>query len=107
MPAPQPFVHTVHFWLRPDLSATDRAAFLAALRTLADSPNVATCRIGKPANIARDVVDNSWDYQLLLTFADRAAHDRYQSPADPAHAAFIERCRRFWQRVLVYDSLPA
>ena len=107
MPDPQSFVHTVHFWLHPGLPPTDRATFLTALRTLADSPNVATCRIGTPADTARDVVDNSWDYQLLLTFADRAAHDRYQSPADPAHAAFIARCHPFWERVLVYDSLPA
>lgn len=107
MPPAQPLVHIVHFWLRPDLPATDRATFLTALRTLADSPNVATCRIGQPANTARDVVDNTWDYQLLLSFTDRAAHDRYQSPDDPAHAAFIARCHRFWQRVLVYDSLPA
>lgn len=107
MPAPSPFVHSVHFWLRPDLSAADRASFLAALRALADSPNVATCRIGIPAGTAREVVDGSWDYQLLLTFADRAAHDRYQSPADATHAAFIARCHPFWQRVQVYDSLPA
>jgi hypothetical protein len=100
------FVHTVHFWLKPDLTASERAAFLAGLHALADSPNVARVRIGKPAGTPRPVVDNSYDFQLLVEFTDQAAHDRYQSADDPAHETFIRTFKPMWTRVLIYDSVP-
>lgn len=101
------FIHCVHFWLKPDLAADERAAFVQGLRGLASSPNVTSIRVGTPAGTPRPVVDNSYDYQLLVTFADQAAHDAYQSPADHAHTAFIERFKACWTKVLIYDSLEA
>ena len=101
------FVHCVHFWVRAELTDEDRAAFLQGLRSLADSPNVTTCRVGRPAGTPREVVDNSWDYQLLLTFNTQAEHDAYQSEADQLHTAFINQYKSYWSRVLIYDSLDA
>lgn len=103
-----PFVHCVHFWLKPDLSVDQRAAFAGGLRALANSPNVATLRVGVPAGEAvRDVVDSSWDYQLLVHFTSEEAHDRYQSADDDAHSLFIQEFASHWSKVLVMDSVPA
>lgn len=99
------FVHCVHFWLKPDLGDAERAAFVQGLRDLADSPHVSSVRVGKPAGTPRAVVDNSYDFQLLVHFADQAAHDAYQSADDATHAAFIERFKVCWTRVLIYDSV--
>lgn len=99
------FIHAVHFWLKPDLPDARRAAFLAGCRGLADSPNVQTCRVGVPAGTDREVVDNSYDVQLICGFASRADHDAYQSPDDAAHAGFIAEFSDCWTRVLIYDSV--
>lgn len=100
------FHHCVHFWLRDDLSEADRRRFIEGVRRLGDSAFVGSVRVGVPAGTDRPVVDNSYDVQLLAVFADRDAHDRYQS-GDPVHERFIETFRTFWTRVLIYDSLEA
>ena len=101
------FLHTVHFWLKPDLTEDQRAAFVAACRDITHSPNVAALRVGVPAGTDRPVVDNSWDVQLAVEFVDRERHDAYQSPDDPAHVQFVETFKTFWAKVLIYDSLVA
>ncbi len=99
------FIHTVFFWLRPDVDAARRADFVAGLSALAASPNVSSLHVGQPAGTPRDVVDNSWDYQIIATFAGRDAHDAYQSADDVAHQAFISAFSDCWTRVQVYDSV--
>ena len=99
--------HTVFFWLKPDLTAERRAAFMAGVKGLADSPNVATCRVGVPAHTPREVVDNSYDVQLTVGFDRLEDHDVYQSADDAVHQAFVDRFNDCWAKVLIYDSLEA
>lgn len=101
------FHHTVHFWLRDDLTDAQRSNFIAAVKALGKSPHVATCRVGLPAGTDREVVDNSYDVQLLCTFDTPADHDAYESPEDETHARFIDTYSTFWTRVLIYDSIEA
>lgn len=101
------FYHCVHFWLRDDLDETRRAAFYVALKGIAASPNVQSCRVGLPAGTDRPVVDNSFDAQLLCVFASKAEHDAYQSADDAIHTAFIEGFKDCWTKVLIYDTLEA
>lgn len=101
------FYHSVHFWLRHDLSDERRDAFFAGLRGLAKSPNVESCRVGLPAGTDRPVVDNSFDAQLLCVFVSQEKHDAYQSPDDELHTAFINDFKDSWARVLIYDSVEA
>ncbi|MEO0515465.1 MAG: Dabb family protein [Planctomycetota bacterium] len=101
------FHHTVHFWLRHDLSDDQRQAFFAGLKRVADSPNVELCRVGVPAGTDRPVVDNSYDAQLHCVFASQEKHDAYQSADDEVHTAFIEGFKDCWAKVVIYDSVEA
>ena len=98
------FVHVVYFWLKPELSEMQAAEFETGLRAmLADSEHASTGHVGKPAGTPRDVVDNSYDYCLIVTFDDAASHEAYQ--VEPAHDRFREINDRFAERVQIYDSL--
>ena len=52
--------------------------------------------------MARDVVDNSFDYALILHFDDLAGHDAYQS--HPRHVQMLEEHRDKFTKVVVHDS---
>ncbi|MEM1356074.1 MAG: Dabb family protein [Planctomycetota bacterium] len=101
------FLHTVHFWLKRELSDQQRAEFVSGVKRLADSPSVAKVRVGVPAHTPRDVVDNTYDVQLVCEFDSREAHEAYQSSEDEVHAAFVDGFKDCWERVLIYDSLRA
>ena len=93
--------HVVLFWLKPELTAEQRAAFMSKVRTLATIPGVVKCHIGEPAATDRPVIDRTYSVGLNLIFPDMAAHDAYQ--VHPTHLAFVEQCKASWSRVLIYD----
>lgn len=97
------FIHTVFFWLKDDLTEDQRATFLTNLRTLQQIKTVRAFHIGPPAGTPREVVDNSYDYALIIHFDNAADQDAYQ--VDPVHLAFVESSQQFWTRVQVYDTL--
>ncbi|MDH3584337.1 MAG: Dabb family protein [Phycisphaerae bacterium] len=99
------FYHCVHFWLVEGLAEDQRRDFVQALHGLGECETVRSCRVARPAGTPRDVVDNSYDYQLLLSFDDVTGQDVYQD-SDPRHHKFIEDFKTFWTRVLIYDSVP-
>lgn len=95
-------IHSVYFWFKPASSVAVRAAFEDGLRRLCAIPDVAAAHIGVPeATPERPVIDATYDWALILTFADLAAHDRYQE--HPVHEAFVQEFRASWDRVQVYD----
>ena len=96
-------IHSVFFWLKPELSDEQRAAFRAAAESLRVIPSVRSLFLGTPALIAaRPVVDASYSYAVSITFDDVAGHDAYQ--IDPAHRAFVDKNRALWDRVQIYDA---
>lgn len=104
MPA---FLHVVHFWLKDDLADEAKQGFLQGVRALADSPNVARLSVRVPAGTPREVVDNSYNVQLVCEFDSQEQHDAYQSEDDAAHQHFIENYKQYWSKVLIYDSVRA
>jgi len=95
-------VHTVFFWLKPELSDEDRDAFLGGIETLYDIDEAEDVFIGFPADTAkRPVVDDSYDVGLTVLLADVEAHDAYQE--HPIHKAFVDTFKSYWARVLVFD----
>lgn len=70
---------------------------------LLKSPNISHGAWGKPAPTeVRSVTDHSWDFGLSITFADMAAHERYQQ-GDAVHDAFSDGLKEMWEKVLVMD----
>ncbi|MFP6888053.1 MAG: Dabb family protein, partial [Opitutales bacterium] len=96
-------VHTVYFWLKPDLSEEDRANFQAGVESLATIASTGQVLIGTPADtVKRPVIDDSYDCALTVILTDIHAHDLYQD--DPIHHKFVAECADLWNRVQVYDA---
>jgi len=105
IPAVDPgLMHIVYFWLNEDQTDSDKASFVTGLRSLGEVASVDRQFIGPPANTEnRDVVDNSFDYALILWFKDKAAQDAYQ--IDPIHLKFVEDHQTRWEKVVVRDNV--
>jgi len=96
-------VHTVYFWLKPDLSPEDRKKFRNGVDALANIESAEQVMIGTPAGTSkRPVVDDTYDCGLTVILQDIPAHDLYQD--DPIHHKFIADCKHLWERVQIYDA---
>jgi len=102
-PAMAKFVHSVFFYLKEDLTEEQRADFVEGVKSLGDIDEVESFELGKPAGTPRDVVDSSYDYNLILRFANPANQDAYQ--VHSIHTAFVEGQADKWTRVQVYDTI--
>ena len=95
--------HTVYFWLKDGLSAAELRSFEAGAKSLEAAPTVRRAFVGKPASTpSRGVVDNSFDYSLVLWFDDVAGHDAYQ--ISPVHLKFVEEHEAKFDVVKVFDN---
>ncbi|NJB85673.1 hypothetical protein GGR26_001418 [Lewinella marina] len=96
--------HTVYFWLHDGLSEDELKSFEAGVRSLEASPTVRRLFLGKPAATpSRGVVNNSFDYSLVLWFDDVAGHDAYQ--ISPVHLKFVEEHEAKFKEVRVHDNV--
>jgi hypothetical protein len=95
--------HCVYFWLKPELTAPQRAEFRAGVESLKGIKAVAKVSVGVPAaTTRRPVIDSSYDVALVVECKDVAAEAAYQ--VDPLHLAFVEKFKTFWTKVQIYDS---
>jgi hypothetical protein len=95
--------HCVYFWLKPELTADQRADFRRGVETLAKIATIEKAEVGVPAATERrPVIDASYDVALIVVCKDVAAQNAYQ--VDPLHLAFVEKYKGFWTRVQIYDS---
>ncbi|NJB36315.1 Dabb family protein [Croceivirga sp. JEA036] len=97
------FAHVVYFWFKEPDNTADKAKFEASLKKfMASSKYAKTQYIGTAPKAVRDVVDDSFTYNLIATFASAEDQQKYQEEA--AHLVFIEECKHMWEKVIVYDS---
>jgi hypothetical protein len=97
------FLHSVYFWLEKPNNVNDREAFENHLTKFIDkSLYVKSKFIGTVAPSERDVVDSSYTYALVLTFASKEDQDKYQT--EPVHLKFIEDAQHLWKKVVIYDA---
>lgn len=96
------FVHAVYFWLRDGLTAAETMAFVEGVHSLQTIDAVQHGYVGVPAATDRAVIERSYSYALVLVFADKGAHDAYQT--HPVHDRFRDTCSTFWRKVLIYDT---
>ena len=97
------FIHTVFFWMKEDMTEAEHEQFQAGLQSLSKVESVKRFHWGKPADSERrEVVDHSFDYALIIHFADQAGHDAYQP--HEIHQAFVANNSSLWTQVKVYDT---
>lgn len=103
--ASQPgMAHTVYFWLKDGLTQEELSSFETGVQQLEKAPTVRRIFVGKPAATpSRGVVDNSFDYSLVLWFDDVAGHDAYQ--VSPTHLKFVEDHEAKFDVVKVFDNV--
>ena len=97
------FVHSVYFWLRDDLSPEQRKRFVDGATSLTTIESVHQGFLGTPAKTDRSIIDRSYSYALVVSFADEAAHDAYQ--VHPVHDRFREQCGGSWSKIVIYDAV--
>jgi hypothetical protein len=96
-------VHTVYFWLKPELTAAQRADFRRGVESLSGIKAVEKMYVGTPAATEkRPIIDDSYSFALTVICKDVAGHDAYQ--VDPIHLAFVNQFKTFWTRVQIYDA---
>lgn len=99
------YTHVVYFWFNNPDSVEDKAFFEKSLKKFLNSSKYAkTNFIGTAPKATRDVVDDSYDYTIILTFASAAAQEAYQK--EDVHLQFIEESKHLWKKVIVYDAVP-
>ncbi|MGB3467685.1 MAG: Dabb family protein [Cyclobacteriaceae bacterium] len=97
------FVHSVYIWLKNPDDANDRKAFETSLDKFLKSSRFAKTKyVGTPPKATRSVVDDTFTYNLVVTFPSEAAQTGYQE--EEAHKLFIEESSHLWKKVIVYDS---
>jgi hypothetical protein len=96
-------VHSVYFWLKPELTAAQRADFRCGVESLAAIKAVERLYVGTPAATERrPAVDRSYSVALTAILRDVAAQNAYQ--VDPIHLAFVNTFKTFWTKVQIYDA---
>ncbi len=98
------FVHSVYIWLKNPDSSEDRAAFEASMeKFMARSLYAKTKFLGTPPVATREIVDDTYTYNLIVTFGSAEDQDRYQT--EKAHLDFIEESNHLWDKIVIYDAL--
>ena len=95
-------IHTVFFWLKPELSETAIEEFKRGLATLLKIPGVERGCFGEPVPSDRPVVDASFSFSLHLEFASGEDEANYQ--VHVLHKEFVKNNAEKWQSVRVYDT---
>ncbi|MEY4938622.1 MAG: hypothetical protein RIQ93_357 [Verrucomicrobiota bacterium] len=96
-------VHTVYFWLKPELTPAQVADFRKGVASLAGIKAVDKIYVGTPAATGkRPIIDDTYSLALTVLCSNLAAHDAYQ--VDPLHLAFVNTFKTYWARVIIYDA---
>ena len=94
--------HNVFFSLKDDSDQAKAALVAGCKKLLADHEGTAFFAVGTLSDLDREVNDRGFDVALHLVFANRAAHDRYQTA--PKHNEFVAKFKENWSKVRVFDS---
>lgn len=95
-------VHNVYFTLNDNAPENVAALVGACKKYLVNHDGVVFFAVGTVADLDRPVNDRGFDVGLHVVFADRAAHDKYQTAPD--HLKFIDENKATWKQVRVFDT---
>ncbi|WP_286767455.1 MULTISPECIES: Dabb family protein [Sphingobacterium] len=100
---PTTIVHVVNFWLKKELSEKEKKNFVGFFEELRKIDVIKTLNYGVPAQTnPRPVVDNSFDYTLIVTFKNLKDITSYEK--HPIHLKAIEKYQHLWTKVMVKDT---
>ena len=96
------FSHVVIFWTKPEIANATDELVAGMEKYLRPIPGVLNFHVGRMVKSHRDVVDQSYQVALNLTFPDKAMQDAYQ--VHPLHLEFVEKCfKPNCARAVIYD----
>lgn len=96
--------HHVFFTLADDSQDKISGLLAACQKYLTGHEGVVDFAVGvRDPELARPVNNTEYHVSLHVIFADRAAHDVYQTA--PRHLEFIAQEKPNWKSVVVFDSL--
>ena len=86
-------VHTVYFWLKPELTAQQHADFIKGVGKLAGIKAVEQAFVGQPAKTEkRPIIDDSYSVALTVICQDIAGHDLARPVGHAAQFAPLAPC---------------
>tara|TARA_Y100001972_G_scaffold72018_1_gene87508 strand:- start:1172 stop:1585 length:414 start_codon:yes stop_codon:yes gene_type:complete len=94
------FIHMVFFWLKDSTNPDEFIKITEAFVEQIDEVN--SFHVGKPAGTPREVVDNTYQVSLVVTFDSKEEQDVYQD--HPIHVKYVEDNKEKWETVQIYDS---
>jgi hypothetical protein len=95
--------HNVFFKLKDPSASSKQGLVDACKKYLSDHPGTTWFAAGVLADeFDREVNDRDFDVALHVVFANREAHDQYQTA--PKHLQFIQENKDHWKSVRVFDS---
>jgi len=97
------FVHHVLFYMPAGASEVDKAKLLEGLQHLARVPSIKMAHIGTPASTDREVIERTYTYSWLCLFDSAEQEEAYQH--HPIHDEFRTQYARYWEKVVIYDSI--
>ena len=101
-----PLVHNVYFALHDSSPAAIQKLIAACHEDLKGHPGTLFFAAGPLVeDLARPVNVRDFHVCLCVAFANRKAHDEYQTA--PRHLKFIEENKPSWASVRVFDSYDA
>ena len=98
------FIHHVFFWLKEN-NESNREQLIEGLKKLSSVSTIKQCHIGVPATTNREVIENTYNVSWMILFDNAADQDSYQ--VDPIHLNFVKECSHLWEKVTVFDTIPA
>ena len=94
--------HVVLCWFKDPGNKEQRADMIKACRTLKDIPGVIDVRVGEPIPSGRDIVDDSIDVAIYLSY--ETLEDLKNYGPHPIHQKAIkESIKPYVKKILVYD----
>ena len=96
-------VHTVFFYLKPEISESEKSDFIQQVKTLGDIETVRAFYVGTPAATPdRPVIRKDYSVAITVVLDNLEGHDEYQ--VDQIHKDFIANNNHLWSDVVIYDA---
>lgn len=96
-------VHTVFFYLKPEVSVDEKSAFIKEVETLGAIDTVQAIYVGTPAATpVRPVIQTDYTVALTVILNNLEDQDVYQD--HQIHHDFIAKNSHLWEKVAVFDA---